>query len=73
MKEKKFTFKTAEGSWRLFILFLALVLLFSAVANAIQTQGYQYQVKKIFLDTKGGYLSIEQYEPRNVSSDDHLL
>ena len=72
MKEKKFTFKTAEGSWRLFILFLALVLLFSAVANAIQTQGYQYQVKKIFLDTKGGYLSIEQYEPRNVSSDDNL-
>ena len=64
MKENKLTFKTSEGSWRLFLIFLALVLLFSAIANVIQTQGYQYQVKKIFLDTKGGYL---QYAKRKLN------
>ena len=69
MKDKKFTLSTTAGSWRLFVLFLALIIAFSACANVIQTNGYKYNCKTITLDTRGGELSIEQYEPRNISSD----
>lgn len=65
----KFTTATAEGSWRLLALFLALIVLFSACAGFVQTNGYQYNCKTITLDTRGANLSIEQYEPRNISSD----
>lgn len=69
---KKLNLSTSAGAWRVLALFLILVLLFSACANVIQTGGYKYNCKEITLDTRGASLSLEQYEPRNVSSDDNL-
>lgn len=68
MKDK-FTLKTSEGSWRLLALFLALIVLFSACANAIQTGGYRYNVETVKLDVRGATLSFDQYQPRNINSD----
>ena len=72
MKKGCFSLKNSKGAWLILGISVALVLIFSAVAGLFITQNNRVMVKKITLDTRGASLSIEQYEPRNVSSDDSL-
>lgn len=69
---KKITFSNKPGSWRMLALFLALALILGAAANFVQSDKYRIMTKQITIDTRGGYLSFEQYEPRNVSADDSI-
>ena len=69
---KKLTLSTSEGRWRLLALFAALIILFSACGNAVITGGYKFNCKTVTLDVQGASLSIEQYEPRNISSDSSI-
>nr|WP_297770681.1 hypothetical protein [uncultured Butyrivibrio sp.] len=66
---ERFTLKTKEGSWHLFALFMALIVIFSACASVIQTGGYRYTVKTVKIDVRGATLSFDQYQPRNIDSD----
>lgn len=68
MKEKKFTLKTVEGSWRVLAVFLALILLFSILACALITRGYKIGVSDVNLDVRGADLSMELYKPVEVDS-----
>lgn len=70
--KKKFTLSTSEGSWRLMILFLVLIMVFSALANVIQTNGYNYTVRTVYIDVRGATFSFDQYQPRNIDSDDKV-
>ena len=70
--KKCLSLKNSKGAWLVLGISVALVLIFSAVAGLFITQNNRVMVKKITLDTRGAGLSIEQYEPRNVSSDDSL-
>ena len=72
MKKGCVSLKNSKGAWLILGISVALVLIFSAVAGLFITQNNRVMVKKITLDTRGASLSIEQYEPRNVSSDDSL-
>ena len=72
MKKGCFSLKNSKGAWLILGISVALVLIFSAIAGLFITQNNRVMVKKITLDTRGASLSIEQYEPRNVSSDDSL-
>lgn len=72
MKEKKFTLKTTEGSCRLLALFLALIVLFSFVAQVISTNCYKINISDVVIDVRGADLHFELYKPANVSSNDSL-
>lgn len=71
-KKKRFTLSTQKGSWRLFALFLALVLLFSLFAQAVFTRGYKISVSDVTIEVRGADLHFELYKPANVSSADKL-
>ena len=70
MAEKRFTLKTSKGSWNLFILFIALILIFSFCANLIFTNGHKIQISNIVYEVRGGELHFELYKPADVSSED---
>ncbi|MEA4938335.1 MAG: hypothetical protein VB091_01960 [Christensenella sp.] len=72
METKKFTFKTAEGSWRLLGLFLAIVLLCSIVSQLIITQGYKIQISTVNYEVRGAELNFELYKPTTASSAEKL-
>jgi len=72
MDEKKFTFKTVPGSWRMLAVFVALILLFSFFANLIISQGYKISVSNITYEVRGAELSMELYKPTDVDSTDSL-
>ncbi len=72
METKKFTLKTAAGSWRLLALFLAIVLLCSAVSQLIITQGYKIQISNVTYEVRGAELNFELYKPTDASSANKL-
>ncbi|HRX58296.1 MAG TPA: hypothetical protein P5075_05930 [Eubacteriales bacterium] len=72
MGTKKFTLKTAAGSWRFLALFLAIVLLCSAVSQLIITQGYKIQISTVTYEVRGAELNFELYKPADASSDNKL-
>lgn len=72
MKEKKFTFRTKAGSWRLFVLLLAFVFAFALVAQCIITQGYKVTVQEVNLELRGGTLNMEVYRPTNIKQGTKL-
>lgn len=72
METKKFTLKTVEGSWRMLAIFVALMLLFSFLANLISSQGYKINVSEITIEVRGGDLSMELYKPSEVDSTQKL-
>jgi len=72
METKKFTLKTASGSWRFLALFLAIVLLCSAVSQLIITQGYKIQVSTVTYEVRGAELNFELYKPTDASSANKL-
>ena len=72
METKKFTLKTAAGSWRFLALFLAIVLLCSAVSQLIITQGYKIQISTVTYEVRGAELNFELYKPTDASSANKL-
>ena len=70
MTTKKLTFKTKEGSWRFFLLFVTLILLFSLFAQLIVQQGYKLNVSHVIYEVRGAELSMELYKPMEVDSND---
>ena len=72
MEEKKFTFHTKAGSWRLFVLLMAFVFLFGFIAQAIVTQGYKVSVTEVNMELRGGNLNMEVYRPTNIAKGDKL-
>ena len=72
MNTKKFTLKTKEGSWRVFLLFVVLILLFSLVAQLIVQKAYTINVSHVNYEVRGADLSMELYKPMEVDSEDSL-
>ena len=72
MTTKKFTFKTKEGSWRFFLLFVTLILLFSLCAQLIVQKAYKINVSHVIYEVRGAELSMELYKPMEVDSNDSL-
>lgn len=69
---KTFSLKTKSGSWHLFLLLLALILLFSFVAQEITSCGGRVKVEKITLDCRGAVLEGDLYYPAGVNSHQKL-
>ncbi len=72
MKKGKFNLLTSENAWRVLGVFLVLTLIFAGIAGLTITRGNKIIVKTITLDVRGAALNFEQYEPRNVDSEDKL-
>ncbi len=72
MKKGKFNLLTPENAWRVLGVFIVLTLIFSAIAGLTITRGNKVIIKNITLDVRGAALNFEQYEPRNVDSEDSL-
>ena len=72
MAEKKFTFRTREGCWRLFILLMAFVLLFAFISQLIVTQGFRVTVTEVNLELRGGTLNMEVYRPTHIEKGTQL-
>jgi hypothetical protein len=72
VKEKKFTFKTKQGAWRLFGLMLAIMLLFAFLSNVLSTNGYKVQRSRVSLDVRGADLAFEIWRPVGVNPTDQL-
>lgn len=72
MKEKKFTLKTKVGSWRVFALFIAIMLLFSFLSTAITTNFYKVQCTDVSIDVRGYDRTFELWRPVNVDNNTQL-
>ena len=72
MKKGKFNLLTAENAWRVLGVFLVLTLIFAGIAGLTITRGNKVIVKTVTLDVRGAALNFEQYEPRNVDSEDSI-
>ena len=72
MCKGKFNLLTPGNAWRVLGVFIVLTLIFAACAGLIITRGNKIIVKTITLDVRGAALNFEQYEPRNVDSEDKL-
>lgn len=72
MKEKLFTFKTKKGSWRVFGLMLAIMLVFALLSNMFSTNFYRVQRTKVSLDVRGADLAFEVWRPVGVMPDEQL-
>ena len=72
MKEKKFTFKTKDGSRRLFVLCLAIMLLFCFMSNMLSSNFYRVQHTRVTIDVRGADIAFEMWRPANVMPTDKL-
>ena len=50
---KKLTLKTKEGCWRLLIIFLALIVLFSCAARLVSSDAGKIKVSRVTFDSRG--------------------
>lgn len=69
MKEKLFSFKTTKGALRLLALFVALIVLFSVLAQVITTRGYKVEVSDIMINVRGADLHFEMYAPADADNN----
>lgn len=65
-----FTLKTREGSKRLLVLFIVLILLGSLFARWIQTDFGRIKIEQISIDARGAELTGELYYPAGTTSKD---
>ena len=72
MKEKKFTLKTKVGSWRVFVLLIAIMLLFSFLSTAITTNFYKVQCTDVSIDVRGYDRTFELWRPVNVDNNTRI-
>lgn len=66
--EKKFSFKTVEGSRRWLALFIIVILLSGFFARCVQTDGGRLKVEEITIDARGAELTAELYYPAGTTS-----
>ena len=69
MKEKLFSFKTTKGALRLLALFVALIVVFSVLAQVITTRGYKVEVSDIMINVRGADLHFEMYAPAGADNN----
>lgn len=65
---KWFSLKTRKGSARLLVLFMALVLVFSFLAQLVTSNGFKVSVTDVTIEVRGADLTMEVYKPANVDS-----
>ena len=70
--EKKFTLKTKKGSWRLFGLFVGIMLCFAFLSNMLSTNFFRVTHTKVSLDVRGADLAFELWRPTGVKPDEKL-
>ena len=70
--EKTFTLKTKAGCWRLFLILLAAILIFSCCAQLITTCGGRIKVEKITIDARGATLEGDLYYPAGITDRQKL-
>lgn len=71
-EEKKFTFKTKQGSWRLFGLLLAIMLLFAFLSSMLSSNFFRVRRTRVSLDVRGADLAFEIWRPARVMPDEKL-
>ena len=71
-KEKFFSLKTTKGSLRFLALFVALIIVFSLLAQVLMTRGYKINVSDVILNVRGGDLHIELYYPADADNNSNL-
>ncbi|MBO4279350.1 MAG: hypothetical protein J5891_06005 [Spirochaetales bacterium] len=64
--------KTKKGSWRLFGLFVAIMLCFAFLSNMISTNFFRVTHTKVSLDVRGADLAFEIWRPTGVTPDQKL-
>ncbi len=69
---KNFTTKTVDGAKRLFVLLVALVLLFSCLAHVFATSFGRVKIEPIHIDARGALLDGELYYPVGTTDEDSL-
>lgn len=69
---KKLTLKTKEGCWRLFALFLVLILVFSFAARMVSSAGGKVKISRVTFDSRGAIIDAELYYPSGTSDEDKL-
>ena len=69
MKERLFSFKTTKGALRFLALFVALIIVFSVLAQAITTGGFKVAVSDIVINVRGADLHFEMYAPVNADNN----
>lgn len=71
-KEHKFTLMTRDGCKRIFFLCLALIFVFSLLAQLLHSNFGSIKIERIILDKRGAELNGELYYPAGTSSEDSL-
>lgn len=71
-KKRFFSFKTKEGSLRLLALFVALIIVFSLLAQVITTQGYKINISDVVINVRGADLHMEMYAPADADNNSSL-
>ena len=69
---KRFTLQTKAGCWRLFLVLLAAILLFSFCAQMVATAGGRIKIEQISIDSRGAVLEADLYYPAGTSDEDKL-
>lgn len=67
-----FSLKTKSGCWRLFLLLLTAIFVFSFCAQLITSAGGRIKVQKITLDARGANLEGDLYYPAGANEHDKL-
>lgn len=67
-----FSLKTKAGCWRLFVLLLATIFVFSFCAQLITSAGGSIKVQKITIDARGANLEGDLYYPAGISDQDKI-
>ncbi len=71
-KKSYFTLDTRQGSVRLFVLFLALLLVCGLGARLISSAGTSVKISRVTLDARGGTIDADLYYPAGTSDSDQL-
>lgn len=69
---KKFNLKTRDNALRLFWLCVALILLFSFVAQLVSTDFGRLKIQRLTIDARGAEIVGDIYYPRGANEDNPL-
>lgn len=69
---KKLTLKTKEGCWRLLIIFLALIVLFSCAARLVSSDAGKIKVSRVTFDSRGATITADLFYPAGTTDEDKL-
>ena len=69
---KKLTLKTKEGCWRLLIIFLALIVLFSCAARLVSSDAGKIKISRVTFDSRGATVTADLFYPAGTTDEDKL-